>query len=105
MVFNAEELQAHFEALRMADVRRDIQSLIIRLYFERRRLVLANDPSSAGGVSTRGEPIDDRAADDRRRSRILEIEAQLDAFSGGAFSGGRSARRADDKMGHEVTAP
>ncbi|MEO8213284.1 MAG: hypothetical protein ABI560_08830, partial [Myxococcales bacterium] len=48
MVFNPDELQAHFEALRMADVRRDIQSFVIKLYFERLRLLAeAGSPDRA----------------------------------------------------------
>jgi len=66
----------------MADVRRDIQSLVIKLYFERLRL------------------LSQSAGDEKQRQRILEIEAQLDALSGGAFADslaepitqGRSAR-------------
>ena len=90
MVFNPDELQAHFEALRMSDVRRDIQSLVIKLYFERRRLVIERSPS--GAVTTRGATTDARAAD-RRNLRIWEIEAQLNALSDGAFSGGAGPRR------------
>jgi hypothetical protein len=104
MVFNADELQAHFEALRMADVRRDIQSLVIRLYFERRRLVLANEPSGNRAVAPRGGMTGDRS-DDRRSLRILEIEAQLDSVSGGAFSEGKPARRGDKNTGWKVAAP
>ena len=85
MVFNPDELQAHYEALRMSDVRRDIQSLVIRLYFERRRLVLEGQASSAAA--------DDGVGTERRILRIGEIEAQLDALSDGVFSQGASARR------------
>ena len=93
MVFNPDELQAHFEALRMADVRRDIQSLVIKLYFERLRLLAEADPSDRGtGSSTKetspsGPPVAEKLA-----LRIVEIEAQLDALSGGAFSAGQSSR-------------
>lgn len=85
MVFNPDELQAHAEALRMSDVRRDIQSLVIRLYFERRRLL-----ASGRGVTNR-EPedkegnVEGAAASpgaERRHLRVLEIEAQLEALSG-----------------------
>jgi hypothetical protein len=81
MVFNPDELHAHAEALRMSDVRRDIQSLVVRLYFERRRML--------GGAATedrRGGATDPQADEERRRLRALEIEAQLDAITGGAFS-------------------
>jgi len=81
MVFNPDELQAHFEALRMSDTRRDIQSLVIKLYFERRRLVAEVGASSEPAV-----------ASGKRSLRIAEIEALLDAMSGDAFSGGSRAR-------------
>ncbi len=84
MVFNPDELQAHHEALRMSDVRRDIQSLVIRLYFERRRLVSEERRT--------GVPVTDLAGGERRFLRISEIEAQLDALSDGSFSQGSSTR-------------
>lgn len=81
MVFNPDELHAHAEALRMSDVRRDIQSLVVRLYFERRRLL------SGGPVDDkRGSAAELPAEEERRHLRALEIEAQLDAITGGAFS-------------------
>ena len=81
MVFNPDELHAHAEALRMSDVRRDIQSLVVRLYFERRRLL-----TGALSEDRRPAPSDPAAEDERRHLRALEIEAQLDAITGGAFS-------------------
>jgi hypothetical protein len=86
MVFNPEELQAHAEALRMADVRRDIQSLVVRLFFERRRLLIVpamsaisdrpdGSPASSAGAA-------DAGAEARRRLRIAEVEAQLEALAG-----------------------
>jgi hypothetical protein len=86
MVFNPDELQAHLEALRMSDIRRDIQSLVIKLYFERRRLLVDSAPSGNGGPS-------DPPGSEKRFLRIAEIEAQLDALSGGAFSEGARTRR------------
>ncbi len=86
MVFNPDELQAHLEALRMSDIRRDIQSLVIKLYFERRRLLVDSAPSDHGGPS-------DPPGSEKRFLRIAEIEAQLDALSGGAFSEGARTRR------------
>jgi len=78
MVFNSDELQAHSEALRMADVRRDIQSLVVRLFFERRRLLVA---------SPRGEATALAAAegDEHRRLRVAELEAQLESLTGRDF--------------------
>jgi hypothetical protein len=85
MVFNPDELQAHFEALRMADVRRDIQTLVIKLYFERRRLMseTRNESGTAG----------DSSSAERRSMRVAEIEAQLDAVSDGAFTGQKGGQR------------
>jgi hypothetical protein len=86
IVFNPDELQAHSEALRMSDVRRDIQSLVIHLFFERKRLVAE--------AQLAGSPTSDAAVASARRSvRILEIESELDMLSGGAFSAGAPARR------------
>jgi hypothetical protein len=79
MVFNPEELQAHAEALRMADVRRDIQSLVVRLFFERRRLMIATPAAAApGGRSTESDG-------EERQIRVLEIEAELEALAGRDF--------------------
>ena len=87
IVFNPDELQAHAEALRMADVRHDIQSLVIRLYFERRRLLAS--PSRAAGSGAGGAANETETAaesrDERRRLRLLELEAQLEALSGVGF--------------------
>ena len=86
MVFNPDEIPAHYEALRMADVRRDIQLLVIRLYFERRRL-LSERTESGVNPPTGAAPLTER-----HEVRILEIEAQLDALSGGLLSGARNPR-------------
>lgn len=110
IVFNPDEIQAHAEALRMADVRHDIQSLVIRLYFERRRLLTptrrgtasmgtqigttgttdkigATDKTGATGKTdeaiSEAVPLDPK--DERHRLRVLELEAQLEALSGIAF--------------------
>ena len=83
IVFNPDELQAHYEALRMADARRDIQSLVIRLYFERLRLLQRADGESgtdAGGGGGGGDGVAVSGM------RVLEIEAELDALTGGALS-------------------
>jgi hypothetical protein len=69
LVFSAEELAAQNQALHMAELRRDIENTVNRLYFERRRLVL--DAAPAAGAD--------------RRLRANEIEAELDTLSGGAF--------------------
>jgi hypothetical protein len=71
LVFSSEELAAQNQALHMAELRRDIESTMNRLYFERRRLVVT-PPAAATDTSSRG-------------IRAKEIEADLDALSSGAF--------------------
>lgn len=92
IVFNPDELQAHAEALRMADVRHDIQSLVIRLYFERRRLLASShrmgSGADAGGPDARsddGVGAAPETKEERGRLRVLELEAQLEALSGVHF--------------------
>ena len=72
LVFSAEEIAAVTAALRMADLRREVESLANRLYFERRRLKMEPVPTA-----------DTRA---RRELRVEELDAELDALSGGAFT-------------------
>ena len=81
IVFNPDELAAQFQALRTADARRELESLVIRLYFERRRLKAESGAADANDVATAM----------RLELRVAEIEAQLDALTGGAFT--RFARR------------
>jgi hypothetical protein len=76
LVFNSDELGAQFQALRTADTRREIESLVIRLYFERRRLKA--ESSTADDL--------DMLPGSRRELRIAEIEAELDALTGGLFA-------------------
>ncbi|HVZ72529.1 MAG TPA: hypothetical protein VHJ20_09150 [Polyangia bacterium] len=89
VVFNPDELGAGAHALRMADVRREIESAVIRVFFERRRLkaeALATDaPDTASGV--------------RLELHVQELEAELDALTGGAFSRWRSSRHGDPPAG------
>ncbi len=68
LVFSTEELAAQAQALHMAELRRDIETTINRLYFERRRLLA----TSAGDGQGQG-------------LRPKEVEAELDAMSAGAF--------------------
>jgi hypothetical protein len=56
----------------MAELRRDIETTVNRLYFERRRIIL----EGSGG---RGDAV-------RRDVRLHEIEAELDSMSAGSFS-------------------
>ncbi|HXJ20279.1 MAG TPA: hypothetical protein VMT03_08600 [Polyangia bacterium] len=81
VVFNPDELAVASQALRTADTRREIETLVIRLYFERRRLKLE-------GLSADDT---DMPSGSRRELRIAEVEAELDALTGGAFT--RLARR------------
>jgi hypothetical protein len=73
LVFNPEEIGAASQALRINETRREIESQVNRLYYERRRLLLA--PASAGAEDGTTWQI-----------RIEELEADLDALSGGAFT-------------------
>lgn len=76
ILFNPDEIAAHAEALRTADVRRALETTVIRLYFERRRLKaesLAADANEESGNM-------------KLELRIAEVEAELDALTGGAFS-------------------
>ena len=72
----AAEILTELKALRTADARREIESLVIRLYFERRRLKAELATADAG----------DTSSDMRLELRIAEVEAELDALTGGAFT-------------------
>jgi hypothetical protein len=66
----------------MAEVRKEIETVVIRLYIERRHLkaeALASD-ASEGAPAVRVE------------LRIQELEAELDALTGAAFPRWRSSR-------------
>jgi hypothetical protein len=76
IVFNPDEIGAQFQALRTADARREVESLVIHLYFERRRLKAESAASDANDV----------AVSMKLEVRIAEIEAELDALTGGAFA-------------------
>jgi hypothetical protein len=84
IVFNPDELAAQFQALRTSDARREVETLVIRLYFERRRLKAEAMAADAN----------DGAAGMRLEVRIAEIEAELDALTGGVFS--KLARRSPE---------
>lgn len=68
LVFSSEELAAQAQAIHMAELRRDIETTVNRLYFERRSLDRSGDQVT------------------RRGPRTGEVEAELDALSGGAFA-------------------
>jgi hypothetical protein len=71
LVFSPDELAAQAQALHMAELRRDIETTVNRLYFERRRLVVAPAAHRQDGVGA--------------KLRSQEVEAELDAISAGAF--------------------
>ncbi len=73
LVFSTEELAAQAQSLRMADMRREIESSVNRLYFERRRL------EAAAPTAPTGAPDSDRAL------RIQELTVELETLSGGAL--------------------
>jgi hypothetical protein len=75
LVFNPDEIAAQGQALRMADVRRELESLVNRLYFERRRLTMDLDGDAPADPTSRA----------RRTLRAEELQAELEALSGGAF--------------------
>jgi hypothetical protein len=85
IIFNPDELGAESQALRMADVRREVELLVVRLYFERRRLKTEAVTTDASDTASRF----------RLELRVQEIEAELDAVTGGAFSRLRAARGGD----------
>jgi len=88
LVFSNDELAAQAQTIHMAEIRRDIEVTVSRLYYERRRLGLERLPSGTG----------ERAAVIRREVRLREIESELDALSGGAFSqctAGRASAQGD----------
>ncbi len=72
LVFSPDELGAASQSLRIADMRREIESQVNRLYFERRRLVVAAGATAPEEAAT-------------WQLRLEEIEADLDALAGGAF--------------------
>ena len=88
LIFSSDELAAQAQTIHMAEIRRDIEVTVSRLYFERRRLGLERLPSGAG----------ERTVAMRREVRLREIESELDALSGGAFSqctAGRASPQGD----------
>jgi hypothetical protein len=76
LIFSGDELAAQAQTIHMAEIRRDIEVTLSRLYFERRRLGLERPPAGPG----------ERTPALRRELRLREIESELDALSGGAFS-------------------
>ena len=75
LVFSPDELAAETLALRMADMRREIESQVNRLYHERRRILVEAALDEA-----------DATARARNHVRAEELLAELDAISEGAFS-------------------
>ena len=87
LVFSAEELAAQNQALHMAELRRDIESSVNRLYFERRRLALDIASADGGG----------------HLLREREIEAELDSLSAGLF--GTCVSEPHDRVGSPLALP
>jgi len=77
LVFNPDEVQAASQALRMADVRRELENLVVKLFVERLRLL---------GPRRKGAPDLPRDLTPTKELRRLEVEAELDALTGGLFS-------------------
>jgi hypothetical protein len=73
LVFSPEEVAAVQQALRMADMRREIEAQVNRIYFERRRLLV--NPAGAPPVEATGALL-----------RVEELEGELDSLSAGEFS-------------------
>lgn len=71
LVFSSDELAAQAQAIHMAELRRDIETTVNRLYFERRRLRVLPPGAHA-----------ERAG---QALRSQEVEADLDALSAGTF--------------------
>jgi len=102
LVFNPDEIQAQNQALRMADVRREVEGLVVKLFFEWQRSftsnaapknATANAPPGSGTPSSvipsageTDEPPPRSAARQAKDLRRLEIEAELDALTQGLFS-------------------
>lgn len=103
LVFNPDELQAQNQALRMADVRREVEGLVVKLFFEWQRSfgtnaapknAAGNTSPAAGGtpsgvIPSAGETDDPPPRSSARQAkelRRLEIEAELDALTQGLFS-------------------
>jgi len=93
LVFASEELAAQTQAMHMAELRRDIEATMNRLYFERRGLML--------------DVSDGRRENVRHHLRASEIEAELDAMSAGAFAAcvsGKSGSRSASLGQAEISA-
>jgi hypothetical protein len=81
LVFSPDEMRVAREGLRLVELRREVLSRVVRIYFERRRLLAQRVMAQRAG------PLD-AAADLDREVRIREIEGELDALCGGAMSRG-----------------
>lgn len=77
-VYSPDELAATMAATRVADARRELEALVNRLFFERRRHAAAAREAAAlaGAGASSAESSEDGA-------RALEIGAELDALTGG----------------------
>jgi hypothetical protein len=71
LVYGPDEVSLLRERRALSDTRRELVRIVVSLYFERRRLQLERDLAGLDGVE--------------QALRIAEIEALLDAFTGGEF--------------------
>jgi len=81
LVFSPDEMRVAREGFRLSELRQEVLDHVVRLYFERRRLQVQRTMVRRAGPE---EPL----AELDREVRIREIEANLDALSGGAMSRG-----------------
>lgn len=83
LVFSPDELAAQSQALHMAELRREIETTMNRLYFERRQLLVEHALAHEESL--------------RRKLRAGEIEAELDAMSDGQFAACLAGREVSDR--------
>jgi len=79
LVFSPDEMRVAREGARLSELRQRVLAEVVRLYFERRRLQVQ-------GRLAKREGSDDTATSLEREVRIRELEASLDALTGGAWS-------------------
>ncbi len=79
LIFAPQEVPLAREQRATRLVRLDLVRSVVRLYYERRRLLLERDLLGAGSIE--------------HATRIIEATALLDAFTGGAFTRMMASRR------------
>jgi hypothetical protein len=78
LIFSPDEMRVAREGMRLSELRQKVLESVVRLYFERRRLQVQGRLASG----------EDFSATLDREVRIREIEASLDALTGGAMRRG-----------------